>query len=169
MEKAFPLGTAVQKGAELASLVPPTGSTSDLPTLQLAENEAKIAVAQAQRDRERAERLVNGGAVPAKRVEEARTVEATAQARLQAAQARLAQYESTFSGAGLSGAKRFIVHAPISGIISESSAVSGAYVELGSVLFRIVDIDSLYVQAVVPESGFGKLRQLSGAEVEIGA
>jgi RND family efflux transporter MFP subunit len=60
-----------------------------------------------------------------------------------------------------------MVHAPISGIITESSSVSGANVELGIVLFRIVDIDSLYVQAIVPESEFSKLRQLSGAEVEM--
>src|SRR5262249_46106388 len=51
--------------------------------------------------------------------------------------------------------------------ITESSSVSGANVELGVVLFRIVDIESLYVQAIVPESEFSKLRQLSGAEVEM--
>ncbi|HEY2779760.1 MAG TPA: hypothetical protein VGI90_03240, partial [Steroidobacteraceae bacterium] len=41
------------------------------------------AVEQAQRDRARAERLLAIGAVPARRAEDARAVEATAQARLQ--------------------------------------------------------------------------------------
>jgi RND family efflux transporter MFP subunit len=60
-----------------------------------------------------------------------------------------------------------LVRAPISGIISASSAVSGSNVELGRVLFRIVDTNSLYVSGLVPESEFSKLRQLSGAEIEM--
>ena len=40
-------------------------------------------------------------------------------------------------------------------------------VELGSVLFRIVDTDALFVSAVVPESEYSRLRQLSGGEIEM--
>jgi len=167
-EKTFPVGTPVEKGAELFSIVPPTGAAADLPGLQLAEAEAKVALEQAQRDRARAERLVTAGAVPARRLEEARTMEATVQARLQAAQTRLAQYEATRTADGVeTGAKRFLVRAPISGIVSESGAISGANVEVGKVLFRIVDIDRLFVSGVVPESEFSRLRQLSGAEIEM--
>src|SRR5205823_14168265 len=125
---------------ELASIVPPTGAVSDPASLQLAENEAKIALGQAQRDRARAERLLAAGAVPARRAEEARAVEATAQARLQAAQSRLAQYDATRSADGAeSGVRRFLVRAPIGGIISEAKAISGSNVEIGTILFRIVD------------------------------
>jgi cobalt-zinc-cadmium efflux system membrane fusion protein len=125
-------------------------------------------VEQAQRDRARAERLLAAGAVPARRAEDARAVEATVQARLQAAQTRLAQYDATRTADGVeTGGKRFLMRAPISGILSESSAVSGANVETGKILFRIVDIDALLVSGVVPESEFGKLRQLSGAEIEM--
>jgi cobalt-zinc-cadmium efflux system membrane fusion protein len=167
-EKNFSVGTAVGQGTEMASIVPPTGAAADLTGLQLAEAEAKVALEQAQRDRARAERLFTAGAVPARRAEEARTVEATVQARLQAAQTRLAQYDATRTADGVeTGAKRFLVRAPISGIISESSAISGSNVEVGKVLFRIVDIDRLFVSGVVPESEFSKLRQLSGAEIEM--
>jgi len=167
-EKTFAVGTSVQQGTELISIVPPPASVSDLAGLQLAEAEAKVALEQAQRDRARAERLVNAGAVPARRLEEARTLEATVQARLQAAQTRLAQYEATRTADGLeTGAKRFVVRAPISGVVSEASAISGANVEVGKVLFRIVDIDRLFVSGVVPESEFSRLRQLSGAEIEM--
>jgi membrane fusion protein, heavy metal efflux system len=167
-ERTFTVGTAVEKGSELASIVPPTSAVSDPASLQLAESEAKVALDQAQRDRARAERLLAAGAVPARRAEDARAVEATAQARLQAAQTRLAQYEATRSADGTEvGMRRFLVRAPISGIISESSAVSGSNVELGKVLFHIVDTNSLYVSGVVPESEFSKLRQLSGAEIEM--
>jgi cobalt-zinc-cadmium efflux system membrane fusion protein len=168
VQKTFAVGTAVEQGSELASIVPPTSASSDLTSLQLAEAEARVAVEQAQRDRARAERLLAAGAVPARRAEDARAVEATAQARLQAAQTRLAQYDATRTADGVeTGGKRFLMRAPISGILSESSAVSGANVETGKILFRIVDIDALLVSGVVPESDFGKLRQLSGAEIEM--
>ncbi len=66
-ERTFAVGTAVEKGVALASVVPPSGTLSDLAGLQLAESEAKIALEQAQRDRARAERLLAAGAVPARR------------------------------------------------------------------------------------------------------
>jgi membrane fusion protein, heavy metal efflux system len=168
VEKTFPVGTAIEKGTQLASIVPPTGTLVDLATLQFAEAEATVTLEQAQRDRARAERLLNAGAVPARRAEEARAVEATAQARLQSAKTRLAQYDATRSADGAeAGIRRFAVRAPITGIFSESTAVSGANVEVGTILFRIVDINTLFVSGVVPESELAKLRQLSGAEIEM--
>jgi RND family efflux transporter MFP subunit len=81
---------------------------------------------------------------------------------------RLRQFDATRSGDGAdSGVKRFVVRAPISGILSESSAISGANTEVGKSLFRIVDINSIFVSGVVPESEFSKLSQLSGAEIEM--
>ncbi|MBZ5677185.1 MAG: efflux RND transporter periplasmic adaptor subunit [Acidobacteriia bacterium] len=168
VDKTFAVGTTIEIGTELANIVPPVGSTTDTASLQLAETEARVSLEQAQRDRARAERLLAAGAVPARRAEEARAVEATAQARLQAAQTRLQQFDSTRSGDGKdTGVKRFVVRAPISGILAESSAISGANTEVGKSLFRIVDINSIFVSGVVPESEFSKLRQLSGAEVEM--
>ena len=167
-DQIYPAGTAVTRGAELARIVPPTSAASDLATLQLAEAEAKVSLEQAQRDLQRAKRLLSAGAVPARRAEEAGAVEATAQARLQAAQTRLAQYDATRTADGVdAGAKGFLVRAPIGGILSQADAISGSNVELGQVLFRIVDTDTLFVSGVVPESEYGRLRQLSGAEIEM--
>jgi len=168
VQKTFAVGTTIEIGTEMASILPPAGPTTDMASLQLAETEAKVSLEQAQRDRARAERLLAAGAVPARRAEEARTTEATAQARLQAAQTRLAQFEATRSGDGTeAGVKRFVVRAPISGILAESNAISGVNTEVGKVLFRIVDINAIFVSGVVPESEFSKLRSLSGAEVEM--
>jgi cobalt-zinc-cadmium efflux system membrane fusion protein len=168
VEKTFPVGTSIEKGTEMASILPPAGATTDLASLQLAEAEAKVSLEQAQRDRARAERLLAAGAVPARRAEEARAVEATAQARLQAAQTRLQQFDATRSGDGAdSGVKRFVVRAPISGILAEASAISGANTDPGKLLFRIVDTNSILVSGVVPESEYARLRQLSGAEIEM--
>jgi membrane fusion protein, heavy metal efflux system len=168
VDRPVAVGTTIEIGTELASIIPPAGPTTDTASLQLAETEAKVTLEQAQRDRARAERLLAAGAVPARRAEEARSVEATAQARLQAAQTRLAQFDSTRTGDGKeAGVKRFTVRAPISGILAESNAISGANTESGKTLFRIVDINSIFVSGVVPESDFSKLRELSGAEIEM--
>ena len=168
VEKTFAVGTSIQKGTELASILPPAGPLTDMATLQLAEAEAKVSLEQAQRDRARAERLLTAGAVPARRTEEARTVEATAQVRLQAAQTRLMQFDATRFGEGAdAGVKHFVVRAPISGILAESNAIGGANTDPGKILFRIVDIDSIWVSGVVPESEYSKLRALSGAEIEM--
>jgi len=168
VDRPVAVGTTIEIGTELASILPPAGPTTDTASLQLAETEAKVSLELAQRDRARAERLLAAGAVPARRAEEARSVEATAQARLQAAQTRLAQFDSTRSGDGKeAGVKRFTVRAPISGILAESNAISGANTEAGKTLFRIVDINSIFVSGVVPESDFSKLRELSGAEIEM--
>jgi RND family efflux transporter MFP subunit len=168
MEKTFAVGATIGQGTELASVIPPTTAASDLPNLQLAEAEAKLSLAQAKRDRARAERLLEAGAVPARRTEEARLAEGTEQARLDAAQTRLAQYEATRTADGVEvGAKRFAIRAPITAILTEARAVSGSNVEPGMVLFRLVDIDRLFVSGMVPESDLSQLRQLSGAEIEM--
>jgi cobalt-zinc-cadmium efflux system membrane fusion protein len=168
VEKTLPVGTAVERGAQLASILPPTSAVSDLASLQLAEAEAKVALEQAQRDRARAERLLAAGAVPARRAEDARSLEATVKARLHAAEARLSQFEATRSADGVeAGVKQFVVRAPISGIITEASAVSGANIERGQPLFRIVDTDTIFVSGAVSESELAKLRQISGSEIEL--
>jgi RND family efflux transporter MFP subunit len=122
----------------------------------------------ARKDRERAERLVAVAAAPAKRLDEARTVEATAEARLKTAEVRLAQYEASSAADGNpGGAKLFALRAPISGVIVLADAAPGANVKGGETLFKIVDLDTVYVSAIVPEAELPQVRRLSGAEMEI--
>ena len=162
------IGTAVTQGQVLASILPPTSSPTDLASLDLAKNEATLALQLARKDRERAERLVQAGAAPAKRLDEARTVEATAEARLKAAEIRLSQYEaSSAAEANPKGAKLFALRAPISGNIVETHAAPGVNVKAGETLFKIVDLDSVYVSAVVPEVELPRTRSLTGAELEL--
>ena len=161
------IGASVKQGQVLASILPPTSSPSELASLELAKNEASLSLQLARKDRERAERLVNAGAAPAKRLDEARTVEATAEARLKAAETRLAQYEASRSAEMTTeGAKLFALRAPISGIIIETHAAPRANVEAGETLFKIVDVDNVYVSAVVPEAELPRMRSLTGAELE---
>lgn len=162
------LGERVAQGQVLASLLPPTSSPSDLSSLELARNEATLALQLARKDRERAERLVASGAAPGRRLDEARTMEGTAEARLQAATARIAQYEAS-SAANLpaGAAKLFALRAPIAGVIQVVTAAPGANVKSGETLFQIVDADRVYVSAVVPETELPLVRNLSGAELDV--
>ncbi len=92
----------------------------------------------------------------------------TPEARLQAAQTRLMQFDATRSGDGVdAGVKRFVVRAPITGVLAAADAINGANTEPGKVLFRLVDIDRIFVSGIVAESDYSKLRALSGAEVEM--
>jgi len=162
------IGARVSQGQVLASLLPPTSAPSDLSSLELAKNEASLALQLARKDRERAERLVQSGAAPAKRLDEARTVEATVEARLKAAETRTAQYEaSSTAEANPKGARLFALRAPISGIVVETTAAPNANVKAGETIFRIVDADSVYVSAIVPEAELPQMRNLSGAELEV--
>lgn len=161
------IGARVTQGQVLASLLPPTSAPSDLSTLELARDEASLALQLARKDRERAERLVQSGAAPAKRLDEARTFEATVEARLRAAHARIAQYDASSSAKAHSGARLFALRAPISGIVVETGVAPNANVKAGQMLFRIVDADAVYVSAAVPEADLPQVRNLTGAELEI--
>lgn len=162
------IGARVQQGQVLASLLPPTSAPSDLASLRLNRDEAQLALDLARKDRERAERLVQSGAAPAKRLDEAFTLEATQQARLRASEARLAQYDNSSLADGVAkGVKLFNLRAPVSGILTLIDAAPGANVKSGQTLFRIVDADSVYVSALVPEAELPRVRELSGAKLEI--
>ncbi len=162
------IGTSVAIGQTLAYLVPRTGSPADRAALQFALAEAAAALELARKDRERAERLLAAGAIPSKRVDEARATESTAQAKLEAARARLAQYEATRRGEGDTPENAlFLLRAPLSGVVAESHATAGASVEEGESLFRIVAVDTVHVVASVPESDALRLRRLTGAEIEV--
>jgi membrane fusion protein, heavy metal efflux system len=161
-------GTLVAKGQILASLIPRTANPVDRPTLELAIAEAETALELARKDRERVERLLAAGAVPTKRFEEAKASETNASSRLKAAQLRVAQYETTQRAEGEPAKDAlFQLRSPISGIVAESHATAGASVEEGDRLYKIVAVDTVYVVANVPESEAVRLRQISGAEVEI--
>jgi cobalt-zinc-cadmium efflux system membrane fusion protein len=162
-----PLGAAVARGQELARLLPPPSVPSDLPQLRRARAEAQSALALAIRDRERAERLTAAGAAPEKRLDEARSAEELATARLTAADASLAQYNATRAGGATDAAGLFIIRAPVSGVIAERDAATGANVAAGTVLFRVVDASQVHVVGQVPEPDAARARLVSAAELEL--
>jgi cobalt-zinc-cadmium efflux system membrane fusion protein len=162
------IGAHVTQGQALGSILPPISVPADFASLELVRNEANLALQLARKDRERAERLVASGAAPAKRLDEARTVEATAEARLKTADIRIAQYEASSSAAANpQGARLFALRSPITGVVVKTSAAPGANVKAGETLFKIVDLDTVYVSAIVPEADLPQVRNLNGAELEV--
>ena len=161
------LGTTVEEGQVLASLVPKTSSPSERAALEFAVAEAEAELSLARKNAERLGRLLEAGAVPARRLDEARTRETTLEAKRKAAQARLAQLDSWQRAEGYPGSNSpFLLRAPISGIVAEARATAGANVEQGQSLFRIVSLHPVQIFAAVPEANAPQLRSLSGAEIE---
>jgi membrane fusion protein, heavy metal efflux system len=161
------LGTSVSRGQELARLLPPPAVPGDLPQLQRARADAQTALALATRDRERAERLTSAGAAPEKRLDEARSAEEQAKARVTAAEASLAQYNVARTGGATDGDGLFVIRAPVGGVIARREAATGANVAAGTILFRVVDASQIHVVGQVPEAQAARARLVSAAEIEV--
>ncbi|MDQ3348224.1 MAG: efflux RND transporter periplasmic adaptor subunit, partial [Acidobacteriota bacterium] len=161
------LGASVSRGQELARLLPPPAVPGDLPQLQRGRADAQTALALATRDRERAERLTSAGAAPEKRLDEARSAEEQAKARLTAAEASLTQYNVARTGGATDGEGLFVIRSPVSGVIAHREAATGANVAAGTILFRVVDASQVHVVGQVPEADAARVRLVSAAEIEV--
>ena len=95
-----------------------------------ALNEARAVASEAQANADRARALQPSGVISAQQYNKDVTAEATAQARVESAQANLAAIELRL--------KQTQVHAPDSGVISSRTASVGSVVGLGSELFRLI-------------------------------
>ena len=161
------LGTSVSRGQELAQLLPPPAVPGDLPQLQRGRADAHTALTLATRDRERAERLTSAGAAPEKRLDEARSAEEQAKARVTAAEASLAQYNVARTGGATDAEGLFVIRAPVGGVIAQRNAATGANVAAGTILFRVVDASQIHVVGQVHEAQAARARLVSAAEIEV--
>ena len=165
---ARPVGSVVDRGNVLAQVVPRSEHADDRPALELAVAEARDALELARASHARVERLVEAGALPARRRLEARLAAQTAQARLTAAEAHLAQLDSTRRGEG-EGTEdtRFVLRAPMRGVVAESAATPGASVDEGARLFVLIAIDRVHVVGALPEAALPRLAEFARAELEV--
>jgi membrane fusion protein, heavy metal efflux system len=162
------VGATVGAGQPLGRLEPRSGSGDDRATLASAVAEALAVTEAARAEQDRAERLLADRAVPARRVEEARRAVAVADARLRAAEARLAQRDETLrSGGGAAAGNAFVLRAPIGGRIAEVSATLGASYDEGAPLFKIVRTDRVELQAQVPAADAALSRDIAAVAFEI--
>ena len=162
------LGAAVQRGELLGEIVPHWAGSPDRTALQLAIDEAKVALEAATRQRQRVERLLAVGAVPERRLEDAKAGEAVARARLNAADQRMAHYEaSRRDDPHKESLSSFSVRAHLEGVVTAVHATEGAHVEEGDVLLELAATEMVHVSAAVPEARAAVLRSLKGAEIEL--
>ncbi len=163
-----PVGSVVGRGDTLAQVVPRSEHADDRPALQLAVAEARDALELARAEHARVERLVEVGALPARRRLEARLASQTAEARMTAAEAHLAQLDSTRRGEGEGTADtRFVLRAPMRGVVAESAATPGASVDEGARLFKLIAVDRVHVVGALPEAALSRLDDLAAAELEV--
>lgn len=170
MAGALPeIGATVRSGQELGRIQPRLMEDgADRATLVSAMTEAQASADAARADLARAERLLAERAVPARRVEEARRVATIAEARLTAAEARLAQRDETLrTGGGAISGNSFVLRAPIAGRVAEQFAAIGTAYDAGAPLFRIVRTDRVGLLAHVPASDAPLIKDVVDIALEV--
>jgi cobalt-zinc-cadmium efflux system membrane fusion protein len=157
------VGTKVESGDLLARFVPRLEGGADVASLDLAVASARLDLEQATRERERLEGLFADGAVPERRVVEARHEEAMVRAALDAASRRTGQFRRVQRTGGRGKGSSIEIRTPLSGSVLEVHGVAGALVEDGAPLFRVVDASSLWLSARVPEVDAPQIAEVGGA------
>lgn len=153
-------GSTVDAGAVLGYLVPRLGEGSDFGSLLVALERAQSQLALAERDVERLEGLFEEGAIPERRLSEARHAADIARAELSASRARAEQYQRGNREAGIA------LRAPVAGEVLEVNARPGAFVRAGDRVFRIAAPGRRWLEVRVPERFADDLQQASGAWFE---
>jgi RND family efflux transporter MFP subunit len=136
--------------------------------------QAKTRLAQAQRELRRSENLVEVGAAPRRRVEEANTAVRVAEQEVTAAERQVVLLENQIkqanAGQNIFRAPRvnqptrsFPLTAPITGVVNEIKATSGQVVEAGTELLSIVNLSMVLLEAQVFERDLPVVRESTRA------
>ena len=136
--------------------------------------QGRTRLAQAQRELRRSENLVEVGAVPRKRVEEAQTAvrvaeqevsSAEQQVQLIAGQIKQTQAgQITFNSPGLNRTSIiFPLIAPVTGLIDEVKATTGQQLEAGKDVLSIVNLSTVLIEANVFERDLPVVRESTRA------
>lgn len=137
-------------------------------------NQARTQLAQAQRELRRSENLVEVGAVPRKRLEEANTAVKVAEQEVASAeqQVRLldTQIKQTNAGQNIFRSptvrqpnKTFPLVAPVAGIINEIKIASGQQVETGTEILSLANLSTVLLEAQVFERDLPAVRESTRA------
>ncbi|OIQ94231.1 nickel and cobalt resistance protein CnrB [mine drainage metagenome] len=129
-------GDAVTSGQPLAEL-----SSPQIAQLQRERSDAQSRLDLAQRQLQRDTALVNEGIVPSARLDTARAQNREAQAMLSERDLAL---KLAAGGTGLNGVA--VLRAPITGVITETSALPGQRVDMAAPLFRIAQQGQLWLE-----------------------
>lgn len=150
-------GSTVEAGDLLGYLVPRLGEGTDFGSLLVALKRTQAESALADRDVERLSDLLAQGAIPERRLNEARRAADVASAELSAARARVEQYQRGNQQAGIA------LRAPVTGNVIEVNARPGAFVRAGDRVFRVAAPERRWLEIRVPEHYAIGLQNTSGA------
>ncbi len=139
-----------------------------------AASQARTQLAQVQRELRRSTNLLEVGAVPKKRVEEAQTAVKVAEQSVTSAEQQVKlldnQIKQTSAGQSIFRAPRvnqptrsFPLTAPITGLINEIKATSGQQVETGTELLSISNLTTVLIEANVFERDLPIVRESTRA------
>ncbi len=162
------VGTRVSRDEPLVELIVRNERLGEAPVLKVELANAEAELRLAQQTRVRLEKLTAAGAVPARRLDEARLAETSAQARVDIAREQLRHLELSRTGEG-SGepGERVVARAPLTGVIAESQATVGSTVEAGQLLYRLVAVDRVQVVGAVPEQQLAQAQRAVTAEIDV--
>ncbi len=161
----FPrIGDAVTLGQPLSLLTPRFDATIDVGALARERARGEAALTFAQRERERAERLSREGLSSERDVETARRDEAIARAEVAASKRSMSAGMSNPGSAG-----GLPILAPFAGQLVSVDTAPAAFVDRGAVLFRVADVDRVWVELRVPETELARIGAPSGAAIEVAA
>jgi membrane fusion protein, heavy metal efflux system len=132
------VGEIVRAGQVLAVLNPTAGEGGYA--------RARGELERLEREVARAERLYAAGAIPQRRLDEARHDLEIARAEMRA-----------IGGGGADGDFRLRVTAPISGVVAQRSFVPGGRVEAGEPLFVVVDASTVWLRVQLPAAAASAL------------
>ena len=165
-DRSFPrIGAVLELDDPLALLLPRLDST-DLASLELALQRARLESDHAAREQRRLADLRQSGAVPERRLQDAVHATKEAQASLEAARRRLEQFRRVPRAAGTSDAA-VSLRAPLQGTITEVHVAPGSYVEAGAPLFRVTDVRNLLLEVDVAEADVGRVGTVAGGSFRV--
>lgn len=147
-EVSVELGQAVEKGALLAR-IEARAARDALGSASAGVESAASDLSVAERELERASRLVEAGAMAARDRELAQSQVVAARARLRDAESRRVSAGEQVDGA--------TARAPMAGVVSERAVGTGDIVAPGAPLFTIIDPSSLRLEGAVPADAIGQL------------
>ncbi|MDH0864057.1 efflux RND transporter periplasmic adaptor subunit [Mitsuaria sp. GD03876] len=154
------LGDAVRAGDVLVTL-----ASADLSAARGDAAKARDAAAQARRDLDRQQLLLDAGIAARKDLEAAQLASAQAENDLRTAQAKLAQL-----GAGETEGRRLVVRAPLAGRVIEMSAAPGGYWnDINAPLMTVADLSQVSLTAAVPEKDLAQVFVGQRAQVRLNA
>ena len=142
-------GQTVRRGALLARIEDQALGDA-YKSAQLAVKSAEQALGVAEREAQRTESLVKGGALAERELDTARNAVTAAQAQLEDARSRLAS-----AGKQLGN---LTVRSPMDGVVAARPVNAGDVVSLGAELYRIIDPRSMRLEASVPSESLAMIK-----------